>query len=436
MPRAEGRHARADWVRFADAREAVLREALPLPAEERPLLEALGRVLAGDVRSPVDLPPWDNSAMDGFAVRAEDVIGASEGEPRTLRVVDDVPAGRFPAHPVGPGEATRIMTGAPVPEGADGVVRVEHTDGGSGIGTAEGRVRVFSDADAGKNFRRRGEDVRRGDTVLRAGIVLRAAELGVAASVGRTALAVVRRPRVAVLTSGDELVEVEGFGEVLAGKKIVSSSIYALAARLAESGMEARVLGIARDTPESLRKHLERARGCDALVTTAGVGVGEHDHVREVLDGMGAEVRFWRVRARPGSAFAYGRVAGLGGIPWFGLPGNPVSTMVSFELLVRPALLRTAGHRAVFPPVVEARLAEGLETRPGTTHFLRVRLERGADGGYEAALTGTQSSGVLTSMAAADGLLVAPEEGGSFPAGTKLPVVLLGGAPLREEAGF
>ncbi|MBV9772809.1 MAG: molybdopterin molybdotransferase MoeA, partial [Gemmatimonadetes bacterium] len=409
MPRSEGRHAGADWLPFARAREIVLGEVAPLPAESRVLRDALGYVLAEDVASPVDLPPWDTSAMDGFATRAADVAGASEREPRTLRVVDDVAAGHFPARPVGPGEATRIMTGAPVPEGADGVVRVEHTDGGSGIGTPEGRVRIVSDVDAGKNVRRSGEDVRRGRTVLHAGRVLRAAELGVAAAVGRARLEVVRRPTVAVLTSGDELVEVEGFAEVLAGRKIVSSSSYALAAQLAESGMEARVLGIARDTTASLREHLERARGCDALITTAGISVGEHDYVREVLAGMGAEVRFWRVRARPGSAFAFGRVAGLGGIPWFGLPGNPVSTLVTFELLVRPALLRMAGRRAVFPPVASARLKEALSLRHGTTHFLRVRLETGEDGGYEAALTGTQSSGALTSMSAADGLLVVSE---------------------------
>ncbi|HEX2190328.1 MAG TPA: gephyrin-like molybdotransferase Glp [Longimicrobiaceae bacterium] len=426
----------ADWLSVAEARETILRDSAPLAAERRALLDALGHVLAEEVVSPVDLPPWDNSAMDGFATRAGDVRGASAGAPRALHVVDDLPAGRFPSRPVGPGEAARVMTGAPVPEGADGVVRVEHTDGESGIGTAEGRVVVLSDADAGKNVRRRGEDVRRGDVVLRAGTPLRAAEVGVAASLGRTELRVVRRPRVAVLASGDELVEVERFAEVLAGRRIVSSNSYALAAQLAEGGMEARVLGIAADTRESLREHLQAARGCDALVTTAGVSVGEHDLVREVLEGLGAEVLFWRVRARPGSAFAYGRVAGLGGIPWFGLPGNPVSTLVTFEVLVRPALLRMCGRRAVFPPVEPVRLAGPVSAKPGLTHFLRARLERGPDGVQVAALTGSQSSGVLTSMAAADGLLVVPESGGSFAPGDVLPAVLLGGAPLREEAGY
>lgn len=425
----------ADWLPVREARERILREAAPLPPERRPLAGALGSVLAEDVASPVDLPPWDNSAMDGFAVRGEDVRGASAERPVALRVVDDVPAGRFPARAIGPGEAARVMTGAPVPEGADGVVRVEHTDGGAAVGTADGRVEVRSDADAGKNVRSRGEDVRRGDVVLRAGTLLRAAEIGVAASLGRAELRVVRRPVVAVLASGDELVEVEDFAEVLAGRRIVSSNGYALAAQLAEAGLEARVLGIAADTRESLREKLEAARGCDALITTAGISVGEHDHVREVMDDLGAEVRFWRVRARPGSALAFGRVAGLGGIPWFGLPGNPVSTVVTFEVFVRPALLRMCGRRAVFPPVEPARLGGRVSVKPGLTNLLRVRLERG-DGGLIASLTGSQSSGVLTSMAAADGLLVVPEEGGDFEAGDSLPVIVLGGAPLREEAGY
>ncbi len=429
------RGRRPDWVSVREARETILSDVAPLPAERRALLDALGSVLAEDVASPVDLPPWDNSAMDGFAVRSADVLGADAERPRTLRVVDDVPAGSFPSRPVGPGEAIRVMTGAPVPEGADGVVRVEHTDGGSEIGTPEGRVTVLSDTDAGRNVRPRGEDVRRESVVLRAGTPLRAAELGVAASLGRDGLRVVRRPRVAVLASGDELVELDRFAEVIAGWKIVSSNTYALAALLAESGIEAHPLGIAADTRESLRDRLAGAHGCDALVTTAGISVGEHDHVREVMEALDTDVRFWRVRARPGSAFAYGRVGALGGIPWFGLPGNPVSTMVTFEVLVRPALLRMCGRRAVFPPVLRARLGEAISVRPGTTHFLRVRLDH-RDGEPVAALTGSQSSGVLTSMAAADALLVVPEAGGEFAAGAMLPAILTGGAPLREEAGY
>lgn len=424
----------ADWLAAPEALAAILRGVRALDAEERALLEALGSVLAEDVDSPVDLPPWDNSAMDGFAVRAEDVRGASGDAPRVLRVVDDVPAGHFASRPVGAGEAIRIMTGAPVPAGADGVVRVEHTDGGSGIGRAQGSVRIHSDADAGKNVRPRGEDVHAGDAVLRAGTVLRAPELAVAAAVGRARLRVIRRPVVAVLASGDELVPVEGFDEVRAGRRIVSTNSYALAAQLAECGVEARVLGIARDTPESLREHLERAAGCDALVTTAGISVGEHDYVVRTLREMRTEVEFWRVRIRPGSAMAFGHVGALGGIPWFGLPGNPVSTMVTFELFVRPALLRMCGRARIHLPAIDAVMRDSYSARGTMMHFPRVRLAR-EDGATSAHLTGSQGSGVGTSMAAADGLAIVPADTDVLP-GEDVRVVVLGGAPLVDEAPF
>ena len=425
----------ADWLTAGEALRRIVAGVEPLGAEERPLLDARGSVLAEDVAAAADLPPWDNSAMDGFAMRAADVRGASAANPIVLRVVDDVPAGQFPTRDLGPGEAVRVMTGAPVPAGADGVVRVEHTDGGTAIGTEEGRVTILSDADAGKNVRPRGEDVRRGDVVLRAGTVLRAGEIAVAASLGRARLRVVRRPVVAVLASGDELVEVEGYGEVLAGRRIVSSNSYALAAQLAEIGLEARVLGIARDTPESLREHLERAHGCDALVTTAGISVGEHDHVRRVMAELETDVAFWRVRVRPGSALAFGRVRGLGGIPWFGLPGNPVSTMVTFEVFVRPALLRMCGRTAIHLPTVDAVMRDAYPAKGDLTHLPRVRLSREADGSLAASLTGSQSSGVATSMASADALAVIPP-GSNLQPGDRVRALVLGGAPPVAEPPF
>lgn len=425
----------ADWLGAADAREIILHGVPVLGTERRPLLDALGQVLAEEVVSPVDLPPWDNSGMDGFAVRTEDVRGASAAAPVMLRVVDDVAAGHFATRPVGVGEAIRIMTGAPVPDGADGVVRVEHTDGGTGIGTRGARVVVRSDADAGRNVRPRGEDVRRGDVVLHRGTLLRAGHLAAAASVGRADITVVRRPRVGVLTSGDELVDVNGFAEVVAGRRIVSSNSYALAAQLLESGMEPVPLGIAADTPASLRAHLEAARGCDALVTSAGISVGEHDHTLRVLRDMATEVAFWRVRIRPGSALAFGRVGALGGIPWFGLPGNPVSTMVCFELFVRPALRKMAGESAIFAPTLPVTLRDDYRVKPGLTHFPRARLSM-ADGGWTARLTGSQGSAVGTSMAMADALLVVPEACDGARAGDVLTAVVLGGAPLRTDAGW
>ena len=427
----------ADWLSVCEAREVILGSVAPLSPERRPLLDCLNGVLAEDLVSPLDLPPWDNSAMDGFAVHSGDVHGATEDQPHELAVVEDIAAGGFPTRAIAPGEAARIMTGAPVPAGADGVVRVEHTDGGSAIGTPEAKVRIFSDTDAGKNIRRRGEDLHEGVGVLGRGAVLGPAGIGVAASIGRSQLAVIRRPRVAVLASGDELVDLDGFAEVLAGRRIVSSNSYTLAAQLRSCGAEPLLLGIAADDPRELRAHLERARGCDALITSAGVSVGEHDHLREVMvRELGAEIAFWRVRMRPGSPLAFGRIAGLGGIPWFGLPGNPVSTMVTFEVFVRPALLRMAGHTALFAPTVPVSFAGDYPARPGLTHFARVRLHHRADGVITAKPTGAQGSHILTSMAAADALAVVPEEHAGARTGDLLPALRLGGAALQEQPGY
>jgi molybdopterin molybdotransferase len=431
--RAETRGA--DWVSVAEARRAVLTAVSPLPAEHRSLPRALGYVLAKPVVAAVEIPRWDNSAMDGFAVRSLDIAGAAAGSPVRLRVVDDIPAGAFPAHALRPGEAARVMTGAAVPVGADSVVRVEHTDGGRGIGSDSAEVAILSDQDGGRNIRHAGEDVRAGTEILTAGHLLGPADLGVAASVGCEGLSVVRRPVVGVLATGDELVDLGSFQEVREGRRIVSSNSYTLAAQLREAGLEVRDLGIARDTPASIRDRLELARGCDALITSAGVSVGEHDHVRAVLQELGLQGSFWRVRMRPGSPFAFGLVSGLGGIPWFGLPGNPVSSMVTFEILARPALLRMAGHARLFHPVLPARLADSFTAPEGLTHFLRVTLHQGPGAAVSARLTGPQGSGMLSSMAAADALLALPGDGHDHR-GEAFPALLLGGRPLAAEPGF
>jgi molybdopterin molybdotransferase len=421
----------ADWLSPGEALARIMAAVSPLPAVERDLLDCGGWVLAEDVAAEVDLPPWHNSAMDGFAVRSAEVAGASREHPVRLRVVDDIPAGGFPSVSLGSGEAARIMTGAPVPDGCDGVVRVEHTDGGSGIGTATAWVEVLSDADAGRNVRPAGGDVPRGAVPLRPGDPLTPGRIALAAALGRPRLRVVGRPTVALLTSGDELVEVDDFDQVRAGRRIVSSNSYGLAAHLTEIGCAVRMLGIARDTPESLREHLERARGCDALITSAGVSVGEHDHVRRVLAEMGAEIDFWRMRARPGSALAFGTVAGLDGIPWFGLPGNPVSTLACFELFARPALLRMAGHADAYAPTRDAILSDPYPATGASTHFARVRLDaRGV-----ASLTRSQSSGAASAMAEADALAILPP-GPERDGGSRVSVIVLGGAPRSDRAPF
>lgn len=427
---------RADWLGVAEARDIILREIAPLERVSCPLGEALGRALAREVRAPLDLPPWDNSAMDGFAVRGVDIAGASRNSPVELRVVDDVAAGGFPSRPIERGEACRVMTGAPVPEGADSVVRVEHTDGGEGIGTPTARVRIFSAEDAGRSIRKRGEDLRQGDLVLQAATRLGAAELGMAAALGRAQLETVRPPRVAILASGDELVDVDAFAEVLAGRRIISSNSYSLAAQLREAGADVRNLGIARDQLDDIAARLESAGGCDALITTAGISVGEHDHMRTALERLGVEVAFWRVKMRPGSPFAFGRVNGLGGIPWFGLPGNPVSSMVTFEVFVRPALLRLAGHSSIFQPTRAVILADRHPAIPGLMHFPRARLQPQPDGTIQATLTGSQGSGILSSMVAADALLVVPDSTTGRANDERLVAILLGGAPPQAEPGF
>lgn len=427
----------ADWLSVAAARTALLAGVEPLPPRRASLADALGHVLAERVTSPVDLPPWDNSAMDGFAVRGEAVRGATAERPVVLPVVGDIAAGDPPSHNLLPGEAMRIMTGAPVPAGADTVVRVEHTDGGTAIGTDAGQVRILSSADVGRNIRRRGEDLGTGGTVLVAGAVLSPAMLGVAASVGCAHLRVVRRPRVALLTSGNELVGVERFAEVARGERIVSSSSYALAAQLAQIGVHCRVLGIAADREQSLIAHLEAARGCDALVTTAGISMGEHDLLRGVLERhFGLRWGFWRVRMRPGSPFAFGWLDRVGGIPWFGLPGNPVSSLVTLEVLVRPALLRMAGHTAVFHPSRTVTFVDRYAATGDLTHFARVRLQPAADDTVTAALTGPQGSGILTSVAEADALLALPAGSADTHPGDRLRALLLGPGGYATTPGF
>lgn len=425
-----------DWLSIPEALERILSAFAPLEAERVATLDALGRVLAEDVTSPVDQPPWDNSAMDGFAVRAEDVRGASVDSPVTLTVIEEIPAGGFPTRPVGPGQATRIMTGAPVPEGADSVIRIEHTDawlgqpdadrpGDSGPGprTAQNserhpaaasepspglnRLRIFRDSDTNRNIRLRGEDLREGTVVLQAGTLVRPGEVGVLATAGRAEVLVHRRPRVAILSTGDELVDLDNFDEVLAGRRIVNSNTYALSAAVREAGGEPIPLGIARDNVESLRERLLAARDADILVTTAGASVGDHDLVKDVLDELGFELDFWRVRMRPGSPFSFGH---LGGQPVFGLAGNPVSALLTFEILVRPALRRMLGRQEVHTCTIQARAADRFPSARRMVHFPRAVLEPDPEGGPPLArLSGPQGSGILTSVSRADALVVVPE---------------------------
>ena len=383
-------------------------------------------MLAEDVVSPIDIPAWDNSAMDGYAVRGDDLRGATAERPVRLRVVEHVPAGSFPTSTLGPGESTRIFTGAPIPAGADTVVRQEDTDQGAD------EVAILREPEAGVNIRPAGEDIRRGATVLTAGTALGAAQLGVLASLAVAQPLVYRRPRVAILGSGDEIVDVDHPEEILSGRKIASSNTHTLVALVRTAGGKPVNLGIARDTPASLREHLQRALDCDLLVTTAGISVGEHDYVRSVLDELGAEQRFWRIRMRPGAPVGFGQV---GGIPWIGLPGNPVSTMVTFELFVRPAIRKMSGHLLPFRRSVPVRLTQAVSLKPRLQHFLR-GVVTSRDGRSEARLTGPQGSGLLTSMALANALLIIPEGQLETPAGTQVEAIMLDDPSHQTEPGF
>lgn len=352
--------------------------------------------------------------MDGYAVRADDTRGASATNPVSLRVVGTVAAGSSSTRVLAPGEAMRIMTGAPVPAGADSVVRIEDTDAG------ETSVRLLSDRDVLRNIRPRGEDVTKGEIAVANRTELHPGHVGLLASVGCATVRVYRRPRVAVLASGDELVDVDRFDEVLSGAKIVTSNSYSLEAAVRQSGAEPVWLGTVGDDPVALRERLTQC-DCDLLLTTGGVSVGAFDFTRSVLAELGVELRFWRVRIRPGAPVGFGT---LRGTPWLGLPGNPVSTLVTFELFARPAIRKMQGHALLFRRPTRVRLAEAVTIAAPLTHFLRADVRDAADG-LVARLTGPQGSGLQSSMARANALLIVPAERTRIEAGELVDALLL-----------
>lgn len=410
----------------AEAAEKILADTRRQPALRIPLDDALGSVLAEDIVSPLDIPAWTNSAMDGYAARGADVRGASAAHPVRLRVVEHLPAGRFPTRSIGPGECARIYTGAPLPDGSDSVIRQEDTDAGGEV------VTINNDRDVGVNFRLAGEDIRRGAQVMAAGTELEPAQLGVLASLAGAHPLVYRRPRVAILGSGDEIVDVDQPEEILSGRKTASSNTHTLVALVRQSGGEPVNLGIAADTRESLKGHLSQALDCDLLITTAGISVGEHDYVREVLQDLGGVLRFWRLRMRPGAPVGFGL---LGEMPWIGLPGNPVSTMVTFELFARPAIRKMMGQALPYRRSVPVRLAEPIRLKPQLQHFLRGIVRESADG-LEARLTGPQGSGILTSMILANALLVIPEGQFETPARASIQALMLNDPVHQATPGF
>ncbi len=402
----------ADPIEIEEARRLVLERVSRLDSERVGVREALGRVLAEDVTSADSVPGFDNSAMDGYAVRAVDVSAATRERPALLAVVGEARAGHPAARAVGAGEAIAISTGAMVPEGADAVVRVEDTD--TGAGTVAVRVAV----ETGKDIRRSGEDIAAGETVLRIGSEIGPAEAGVLASVGLTAVACTARPRVTVLTTGDELQEP---GEPLRPGGIRNSNAHSIAALVERSGASLLAAEIVADDLGATERALEAALAGDLTVICGGVSVGEHDHVRPALAGLGVEQVFWRVALRPGAPTYFG-VAPSGTLA-FGLPGNPVSAMVTFLLFVRPAIGAMLGA-AVQRTRATAVLATEHPALPTRTQLVRCRLEL-RDDGWHAHPTKAQGSHVLTSMLGADALAIVPPADRPLPAGTRLEVELL-----------
>jgi molybdopterin molybdotransferase len=409
-----------EHLHASEAQRVILESVMTRGVESVKLEQSLGRVLAVAISANRDLPPYSVSAMDGFALRSADVVSA----PATLKIIEDIKAGDMPARTVQAGQCARIMTGAPMPQGADAVIRVEDTQE-----VSANSVQIYKAVQPGNDVRPQGESMRNGDVVLNAGTEITPGVIGVLATVKAAQFSVYRRPRVAILSTGDEL---EGMEEQVDPNKIPNSNSYALMAQVQALGIEPVLLGIAHDNPLELEKYLRRGLEFDVLLVSGGTSVGVHDYVRPTIEKLGVEMKFWRVAIRPGHPLAFGST---GTTAVFGLPGNPVSSMVCFEEFVIPALRRMMGNPRLYRRTVTARLAHPVKFRPGRTEFIRVQLTRDV-AGYIASSTGTQSSGVLLSMAKADGLMVVPFDSTGLVAGEQVTVQLLDGTVFQDEIGF
>lgn len=410
----------SELLNVDEALHKILNQIQEVSSEEIELESVLDRILAQDITAAGNLPPFANSSMDGYALRADDIQSATRETPVTLKVVMDIPAGKAPEKTLESGQAARIMTGAPMPDGADAVIPVEDTDANwtTWVNAAPSeKVAIFRAVDSGAYIRPVGEDITQGQIVLKKGTRLRPQEIGVLAALGFSRVQVVRKPLVAILTTGDELVTVD---QPLTPGKIRDVNSYTLTGLVHLNGGVVYPLPIAHDSLDDVRNLFKSALQPkpDLLISSAGVSVGAADLIRTVLDELG-EVGFWRINLRPGKPLAFGQVQG---VPFFGLPGNPVSTMVTFEVLVRPALLKMAGREAE-QRTIQAVCDEDIKS-DSRRDFIRVKLTQ-KEGVYHASTTGTQSSGALMSMVLADGLMIVPEDVTHVKAGTTLTVRLL-----------
>jgi len=397
---------------FEEAREIILANAVLMETEQVQLLDSLGRVTAETVSAPYNLPSFDNSAMDGYAVRVADARKSA-----SLPIKGYIPAGGFATTKLAPGSAIKIMTGAPVPEGSDAIVPFEDAT------EADGTITIEIPPHTGQHVRRAGEDIKQGATVLAAGTVIRVSEISVLASLGWSSIHVYRKPVVAILATGDELVEL---GQALPEGRLFNSNSPGLAAAVLEAGATYKMIGIARDERDHLRELMAVGLQADMLITAAGVSVGDRDFVREVLAELGVKQLLWKVEMKPGKSVAFGSKDGK---LVFALPGNPVSAIVTFEELVRPALLKMMGHQQVVKPIVKAILQEEMHKKAGRMFLSRVRLVR-ADGKYLAWSAGNQDTGRLLTMLQANALALLPADRTSFAVGEEIDVHLLSNAPV------
>lgn len=400
---------------FEQARRKVLENVAPAGIERVQLLDAVGRIIAADFSAPWDMPRWNNSAMDGFAVRSEDCAPGV-----TLKVSDYIPAGASSDEVVGSGCAARIMTGAPIPPGADAVIPIEETE------ADQASVKLLHQVKKGQHIRFRGEDVASGETIVTRGTVVGPPQVSLLASFGSVMVPVFKKPRVAIVSTGDELIEV---GREPGESEIINSNSLALAAAIKLCGAEPVIVGIARDNKESHLEILSEGLKADVLITSAGVSAGDRDLVRETLTELGVVEVFWKPGIKPGGPTAF---AMKGKVPVFSLPGNPVSTMITFEEFARPALMKMMGHEKPFRRTVRGYLQDDFRKKPGKVHFLRVHVTL-QDGRYLASTSGDQNTGILKTMLRCNALAILPAEGAEFKAGTEVDLHILD-ATLEMEA--
>jgi molybdopterin molybdotransferase len=403
------------------ALNTILVNFRPLGLEKINILEARKRVIGEDIFAPHNIPSADNSAMDGYAVRHIDTKGATQDKPLQLKIIEDIPAGKVALKKIKKGEAARIMTGAVIPEGADSVIRQEDTKKNGKT------VVIYTSAEKGTNIRFAGEDVQKGELVVNKGSALRPADIGMLAALGKAFISVYQKPRVAIMSTGDELVDIETDPPL---GKIINSNSYSLAAQVLECGGIPIMLGISKDKKIDLQKKFKTALHADVIISSGGVSVGDFDFVKNVMGEIGNAMHFWQVAMRPGKPLAFGTIEG---IPLFGLPGNPVSAMVSFEQFVRPSLLKMQGHKKIFRQTAKAVCDQDVQKSAGFKHFIRAVVKKEKDQ-YIASTTGAQGSGILKSMVIANALIVMGENETRIKKGSQVTIQLLDDSLFQTES--